>query len=274
MKLFISSGRIGFKYISRYLDIDRRNFEIFIPKNLSKCVLKSIVNYFYPTQSLSESTNAILVYHEYGYPQKKEVFEEARAHGLYIIEDCAHSYHTISEDYNIGEMGNVSIYSLPKFFNCTMGGILSSKDTKLIDFIQLKKPRIKDYFLFYVARSFRFLFCKDESFFLKICYSFIEDIDFFQCVDLKADKKTDNQNAVKDILGIESLPYFLIFYPDKISDADSLFFKKYTFDVNRNLFNPDHKQMLTISLDRFLNNKAVQEVVSRNKSSFYSDGLL
>jgi hypothetical protein len=274
MKFFISSGRIGIKYIGEYLGADRRSLEIFIPKNLSKCVLRTIINYFYPTQSISKSTKAVLVYHEYGYPQKKEVFEESKNRDLYIIEDCAHSYYTVSKDYNIGDMGNVSIYSLPKFFDCTMGGFLSTNDKGLIASLRSKKTKTKDIVLYYIARLLRYIFYKNESFFLNICYSFIEDIDFFYGRIPEINRESNDQKLIKEILNIKSMPYFLIFYPDNISNNDRVFFKEYMFDINRNLFNPIHKKMLIIVLDDFLKNKDVQEAVFRNKSSFYREGLL
>lgn len=91
---------------------------------ISSCVTKTIEKVCKWSRKLTPETKVIFVNHEFGYAYNG--LERLREYKLPIIEDCAHSFFTTSE--NIGKVGDFIIYSLPKAFSIQLGSILVYKD--------------------------------------------------------------------------------------------------------------------------------------------------
>lgn len=87
---------------------------------ISGCVTKAIEKVCQWSREFTPSTKVIFVNHEFGYAY--ENLKGLKTYNLPIIEDCAHSFFTKSED--IGKVGDYVIYSLPKAFSCQLGSIL------------------------------------------------------------------------------------------------------------------------------------------------------
>src|SRR5262249_2319693 len=68
-------------------------------------------------EKIDRKTRAILAIHYFGFPQPIRKFRElCRAHGLYLIEDCAHVLNgSTQEGIALGESGDISIFSWRKF---------------------------------------------------------------------------------------------------------------------------------------------------------------
>ncbi|HUW38684.1 MAG TPA: DegT/DnrJ/EryC1/StrS family aminotransferase [Rhodocyclaceae bacterium] len=72
-------------------------------------------------------TRAIIVPHYFGLPTPMaELRRFCDDHGLCLIEDCAHAFFGLSDQYPIGSWGDYTIASLPKFFPVAEGGCLAS----------------------------------------------------------------------------------------------------------------------------------------------------
>lgn len=70
---------------------------------------------------------AILATHYFGLPQPMAIVRSfCVARGYNLIEDCAHAFFGISDDWPVGSWGDVSIASLTKFFPVPEGGIIAS----------------------------------------------------------------------------------------------------------------------------------------------------
>lgn len=93
-------------------------------KYISGCVTKAIEKVCNWSRRFTPQTKAIFVNHEFGY--SFDHLEELKQYNLPIIEDCAHSFFTKSQD--IGKIGDFVIYSLPKAFSTQIGSIIVYKN--------------------------------------------------------------------------------------------------------------------------------------------------
>jgi dTDP-4-amino-4,6-dideoxygalactose transaminase len=81
--------------------------------------------------------HAILAAHYFGFPQPMSSLRGfCDAHGIALIEDCAHAFFGASEERPVGSWGDVAIASLTKFFPVPEGGIIASA-TRPLDALQL-----------------------------------------------------------------------------------------------------------------------------------------
>jgi len=97
--------------------------EIFVPPYLSHCVLSTISRTVFPAMAPSPRTRAILVFHQFGFPQHIEVIEEiARKNRWIIINDCAHALFTETGERTLFDWGDLSIFSFAKIYPCGLGG--------------------------------------------------------------------------------------------------------------------------------------------------------
>lgn len=92
---------------------------------ISGCVTKAIEKVCQWSREFTPATKAIFVNHEFGYAYDN--LKSLKAYNLPIIEDCAHSFFTESED--IGMVGDFVIYSLPKAFSTQLGSVLVYRDS-------------------------------------------------------------------------------------------------------------------------------------------------
>ena len=83
---------------------------------------------------LSERTRAIMVTHIYGSPADMDpIMEFARAHGLFVIEDCAQAHLTTYRDRNVGTIGDIGCFSFQQSKHITTGDggmVISNEDSK------------------------------------------------------------------------------------------------------------------------------------------------
>ncbi|AZA81732.1 hypothetical protein C1637_03910 [Chryseobacterium lactis] len=89
---------------------------------ISSCVTKEIEKFCGWSREKTDNTKLIFIIHEFG-----KVFhdmETIKNYNLPIIEDCAMSMFSSDEKELIGQYGDFTIYSLPKFFPIQFGGIL------------------------------------------------------------------------------------------------------------------------------------------------------
>jgi len=76
-------------------------------------------------QHHSTGIQAILVAHFFGLPQPlADIRQWCDAHGVRLIEDCAHSLFGISGERTVGQWGDLAIASLTKFLPVPEGGCL------------------------------------------------------------------------------------------------------------------------------------------------------
>lgn len=89
---------------------------------ISKCVTEEISRFCKWSMEIEPDTKVIFVNHEFGYPHPE--IEELAATGLPIIEDCCTTLFSQNEKQMIGNYGQFTVYSFPKFIPIQIGGIL------------------------------------------------------------------------------------------------------------------------------------------------------
>ena len=91
---------------------------------ISSCVTKEIEAICQWNRAITAETKVLLVNHEFGYPYPE--MEQLKALGLPIIEDCCTTFFSENATDNLGQQGDFSVYSFPKFFPIQIGGLLVS----------------------------------------------------------------------------------------------------------------------------------------------------
>lgn len=101
--------------------------EILVPPYMCQAVLSAISRTSFPTMACSLWTKAILVFHQFGFPQDITFIEkEARGNGWLIVNDCAHTIFSRYKGQNVLGWGDFSVLSFSKIFPCVLGGALVS----------------------------------------------------------------------------------------------------------------------------------------------------
>ncbi len=91
---------------------------------------------------ITDKTSAIIAVHVYGYPCNVEAINKiARKHNLKVIYDSAHAFGVKLDSHSIFEYGDLSMCSFhaTKVFNTIEGGMIISKDNKLLKKVELLK---------------------------------------------------------------------------------------------------------------------------------------
>ncbi len=132
--ILLNAGRTGI-----FLTLAAKGFkktqEVLVPPYVSKCVLDTISECAVPTLHLSPLTKAVLVVHQYGYPQRMdEIMTVARKNNLLVIEDSAFSFGSIYKDAMVGSFGDAAIFTFPKAFETILGGCLVTEDEQILSF--------------------------------------------------------------------------------------------------------------------------------------------
>ena len=113
----------------------KRTDEVLVPPYMSKCMLDTIAECAVPTLHVSPATKAILLVHQFGYPQHMDaVTTLARKHNLLVIEDSAASFGSTYRGQMVGSFGDVTLFTFPKAFQTILGGCLVTEDREILDF--------------------------------------------------------------------------------------------------------------------------------------------
>jgi len=130
----LNSARTG-AYIALAAKKMKRTDEVFVQPYMSKCILDTITECAVPSLSLSAKTKAILVVHQYGYPQDMDsILNMARERDLLVIEDSAFSFGSRYKGKMVGSFGTCAIFSFPKAFSTILGGCLVTEDADILAF--------------------------------------------------------------------------------------------------------------------------------------------
>jgi hypothetical protein len=132
---FTASGRAALSAILESLALSPED-EVLITNSsgqryVSPCVTCLVFNHCRPSRVLTDSTRAIIVIHEYGYPDPRlhELVALARSREIPLIEDCAHSFDScLADGTPLGSLGDYAIFSLSKVIPVSSGGILVSAE--------------------------------------------------------------------------------------------------------------------------------------------------
>lgn len=287
--LFTGSGRASLRLILEYLKTNKtlvnRNSPMLVPPWLCDSVLCTMNKFCSPTQKNNTDIKGILVFHQFGYPQKmEEICDHCEDNDLFLIEDCANAYKSFYRGKRIGTFGDASIFSFSKIFPSLLGGALITNNESLFLYSErrIKTCRKSTSVLTYSGRLFYECF-KDSPFSpqthigIEMMYGIIDSAFDIRDISLrvinhqlstgKFDERKKNYdfllNYFKDrpelFCGLEKekvIPYIVPVFSDlekmkmiaeRLSKA-GIYSGIYHFDVNRNILNPFYEKCVVIPI--------------------------
>jgi dTDP-4-amino-4,6-dideoxygalactose transaminase len=144
--ILVDSGKAALAIV---LDFFQKNGQITSEKNelltpqwIGSWVYNIILKKCLPVNFPHKETAGIMIYHQYGYPQNMhQLLAESKRNNWFVIEDCAHSIKSFSNDQRLGLIGDAGIFSFSKFFPSQMGGAIVTKRKDLAKFAHAQATR-------------------------------------------------------------------------------------------------------------------------------------
>ncbi len=167
--LFTGSGRAALRLILEFYTMNKtltdKNSQILVPRWLCYSALNSMQKFCMPALMMNKGIRGVLVYHQYGYPQKMgEISDFCKEKDLFIIEDCANVFESYYRGKRVGTFGDAAIFSFSKLFPSLLGGALMTGNKDLFNFSQT-----------------RLLLCKTKISCRKLSFSTYFDRFLYEC---------------------------------------------------------------------------------------------
>ena len=130
---YMGSGKAAIAMILEYLrgtgELPDKMAEIVVPAWIGNPVYHQVNWFGFPTLQAGPKARAIMIYHQYGFPQDMDrLLAFARERDLIVIEDCAHAPASAYKGQPLGSLGRFAIYSFSKFAFCyALGGVAHSE---------------------------------------------------------------------------------------------------------------------------------------------------
>jgi hypothetical protein len=129
--IYTNSGKEAIRIIVEHLNLQKED-EVYITTTtessyVSTCVSATLFNYSKISRILTDKTKVVYVIHNFGFshPKLLELRKLCDDKGLILVEDCAFAFDSYVGNIRLGSIGDFSLYSLPKIFPISSGGILS-----------------------------------------------------------------------------------------------------------------------------------------------------
>lgn len=130
-----SALRAVLLHLRQMRSLSDKNAEMLVPRWACTSLYNTIHKVCFPTTQDSPALRGVLVYHQYGFPQRLDIIaQRCRDRGLFMIENCVNCAFDGPSSHGMGESGLASIFSLPKMFRTVLGGALLSRDPGLSAF--------------------------------------------------------------------------------------------------------------------------------------------
>lgn len=109
-----------------------KNAELLVPHWVCTCLYNTVHKVCYPTIQDTPALRGVLVYHQYGFPQKLDrILQRCRDRGMFAIENAVNCAFDGEGVAGMGSAGIATIFSLPKMFSTVLGGALAARDADL-----------------------------------------------------------------------------------------------------------------------------------------------
>ena len=272
--------------------------EMLIPSYLGQCVLSALSKCTFPSLTLSDRTKAIMVFHQFGFPQNiDEIKTLANDKKLFILNNCAHSLYPTKENHLTSDLVDFSVVSFSKFFPCALGwgaatqnADLSSKMSELSsqasDWSSTALRTMRDYYSGNIKKE-------NISFEINALYGYLPDAYAFPEEILHSLPTSSEaiQNDIKHRKGIwelaknaigDSLPSAssdfipfavpLLAEETKLINISNWIMEKFSieapvlhFDTHCNMLNPNYKKALIIGCHSQWDTDIVDEIFKEFK---------
>lgn len=152
-----SCGRAAMVAGLQSLGFKRMN-EVFVPPFLCQAVVSALSKVAFPAMMVSKRTKAILVYHQFGFPQRINLIEKiARKNGWTIINDCCDSIFSSSDNKFVVGWGDFTVLSFPKVYSSVLGGGFVSCNTKVFAAVERYRLSLQKLHEPYVRQAYEIL---------------------------------------------------------------------------------------------------------------------
>ncbi|MEK9181255.1 MAG: DegT/DnrJ/EryC1/StrS family aminotransferase [Patescibacteria group bacterium] len=295
--LVLASARAGYYQALKFFGLTRRD-HVLVPDFLCQAILNITNVSGFPVKQVDEKTKAVLVFHQWGYPQKMdEVLAEASRRNLIVIEDCAHSFGSKYKGRLVGTFGQAAFFSFAKLFPTYLGGVLVSDNAQFIEFAKKERAQKDNFsnrlFNFVAGRIAEKSFDQAKArFWLDIVY--LKSIHYPNLsskylgylpanqAEFEGDQRARKQNYLtlknsikKEYLiaereeEIDPIPFLMpVFLPEeKLAPArealsgKNIFADILHFDINRNVFASNYKKCLAAPCHQGLGNTEINNIV-------------
>lgn len=280
--VILSSARVGIWLALKFFALDRTN-HILVSDYTCQSILNILNTASFPVKYLDNRTKAVLLFHQWGYPQEMDkVMPIVKKFNLIVINDCAHSFASKYKGENIANFGNLSVFSLAKNFSTYMGGVFVSKNKSLLKFVDDNLKRADTIYNRLFNRLAYHVYKKnfkkkkpvnllDVIYLKSINFPNIYKRDTFyfpknrEELDKELKNRKDNYNFIinnikKDLLipdlekNIDVYPLCIpVFLPEEKLErcSNKMLENKIEapimhFDINRNIFESDYRKCLAI----------------------------
>ncbi len=130
------SGKAALNHVFSYLRAVKiladKNSQILVPPWLGYWVYNAMRPHGFPVLHEGHDVKVAVVYHQYGFPQDLDEIQDACARrGMVFIEDCAHALGGTYKGRPLGADGLAGIFSLSKFYPSLIGAAVRSEDPAL-----------------------------------------------------------------------------------------------------------------------------------------------
>lgn len=307
--IFTGSGRAALQTILKYYRetgrLPDKNSQILIPHWMCNSVVSSMQKQCFPTLTLNKNVRGLLVYHQYGFPQKMdEICDYCEENDLFIIEDCANVIESYLNGKHLGTFGDAAIFSISKFFPSLLGGALVTNNAELSAYAELTLNNCnRSVSLLTYGSRFLYECLKDTSFsgyshfMQEMVYGIIDEAINIRDISLRVAneqlkngamiKRKENYCTIVDYFSetpeclwhlpktTNAIPYVVPFFKAEkelkkivtLMQKHNIVTGIYHFDVNRNLLNPRFEKCIWIPIHQGLNDSDMHKICTLVKGA-------
>ncbi len=275
----------------------KRSDEVLIPPFMCQAVVAALSRVCFPAMKVSKRTRGVVVYHQFGFPQKIDFIEKtARNKGWVIINDCCDSIFSKKDSAFIAQWGDFTVLSFPKVYSSILGGGFISSDKKLFKAVEKYCAFHRQRHKLYVRRAYDTLLryqknplADGKDIEIASVYGFLPTVVTFPQQSLRFLPKTSCEFEKdilrrKDFLKIitdyfpDEVPDFrqcdvvptavplaikgqdLILLTDKIKKRLGHELSVLHFDYQRNMLKPDYQKSLVLSCAKNFTHENIVEI--------------
>ena len=293
----VFSGKTALALILRYFRstgaLENKSAEFLVPPWLGVWVYLTMGKYCFPTREDNSRVRGMLVYHQWGFPQRMEyIMKFAKKRRLFVIEDCAHALESYNDGKRLGTFGDAALFSFAKFFPCVVGGAVYSTEGTVRRFVKSALPRrsgLHEKEAFMRRKHYDRHPTEKNSFELEREYAIYDrlgpcdsralSITTQNLTDNSLEKRRMNAKRLreafdsKDQFGLyedEVTPWIvpLFFSSGRMRRAASALTKAgvesgiFHFDVNRNMLDSDYRECLAVPCHDGIPQRDMQRIIN------------
>lgn len=274
----------------------KRMDEILVAPFMCQAVIGALSRTAFPSMNISDKTKAIMVFHQFGFPQKMdEIIKEAKRKDWIVVNDAANTIFSTFQGKPLIDYGDFTVLSFSKVYPCLLGGAFWTADRNLFLKIQAQVASFQKSHEPYVLKAYDILrkyrdglLGETQEAEIAAIYGFLPTVVTFPKVSLQflpatkegIEKDNDRRRTLlkiaakyfsKQIPLCEGCDVIATGVPiavprnlELISAGIKKVFNEEVpvlhFDYNRNMLKPDYRKALVIGFDASMTEEKMQRM--------------